>query len=69
MLRSYVIDFKSSWYDHLHLIEFSYNNNYHSNIQKAPFEASYRRRCRSLIGWFEVGEAALIEQNLVYEKM
>ena len=55
MLRSCMIDF-----NHLPLIEFAYNNSYHSSIQIAPFEALYGRRCRSLVGWFEAGEAALI---------
>ena len=49
MLRSCVIDFKGSWDDHLPLIDFSYNNRYHSSISMAPFEALYGRRCRSLI--------------------
>ncbi|WMV29857.1 hypothetical protein MTR67_023242, partial [Solanum verrucosum] len=35
-------------------------NGYHSIIQIAPYEALYRRRCRSPIGWLEVGEAGLI---------
>ena len=39
MLRAFVIDFKGSWDDHLTLIEFAYNNNYHSSIQMAPYEA------------------------------
>ena len=47
-------------FNHLPLIEFAYNNSYHSSIQIAPFEALYGRRCRSPIGWFEVGETALI---------
>lgn len=29
------MDFKSNWDDHLSLIEFSYNKNYHSSIQMA----------------------------------
>ena len=41
MLRASVIDFKGSWDDHLHLIEFAYNNNYHSSIQMAPYKALY----------------------------
>ena len=41
MLRSWVIDFKGSWHDHLPLIEFAYNNNYHSSIQITPYEALY----------------------------
>ncbi|WMV41435.1 hypothetical protein MTR67_034820 [Solanum verrucosum] len=36
--------------DHLPLIEFAYNNNYHSSIGMAPFDALYGRRCRSPIG-------------------
>ncbi|WMV42180.1 hypothetical protein MTR67_035565 [Solanum verrucosum] len=67
VVRACVIGFKGSWDDHLPLIEFSYNNNYHSSIAIAPFEALYRRRCRSLVGWFEVGEFALIGPELVYE--
>ena len=55
-----MINFKGSWDDHLPLIEFSYNNSYHSNIQIAPYEALYGRRCRSPVGWFEVGESASI---------
>ncbi|WMV42095.1 hypothetical protein MTR67_035480 [Solanum verrucosum] len=50
MLRACVIDFKGTWDDHLPLIEFAYNNSYHSSIQMAPSEAIYGRRCRSPIG-------------------
>ena len=60
-----MIDFKGSWDDHLSLIEFSYNNSYHSNIQIDPYEALYGRRCRSSVGWFEVGEVALIGPDSV----
>ncbi|KAJ0780941.1 putative nucleotidyltransferase, Ribonuclease H [Helianthus annuus] len=47
MLRASVIDFGGSWDSHLPLIEFSYNNSYHSSINMAPFEALYGRKCRS----------------------
>ena len=50
MLRSCVIDFKGSWDYHLPLIEFAYNNSYHSSIQMAPYEALYGCRCRSPVG-------------------
>ncbi|GJV85213.1 putative reverse transcriptase domain-containing protein [Tanacetum coccineum] len=49
MLRAYVIDFRSSWDRHMPLVEFSYNNSYHASIKAAPYEALYRRKCRSLI--------------------
>nr|GEV93147.1 reverse transcriptase domain-containing protein [Tanacetum cinerariifolium] len=39
MLRAYVIDFGSSWDHHLPLVEFSYNNSYHTSIKAAPYEA------------------------------
>ncbi|WMV54516.1 hypothetical protein MTR67_047901, partial [Solanum verrucosum] len=69
MLRACVIDFKGNWDDYLPLIEFAYNNSYHSSIQMAPYEGLYGRRCRSPIGWFEVGEAGLIGPNLVHQAM
>ncbi|GKB20133.1 putative reverse transcriptase domain-containing protein [Tanacetum coccineum] len=41
MLRACVLDFKGSWDVHLPLVEFSYNNSYHSSVRCAPFEALY----------------------------
>ncbi|KAI3712432.1 hypothetical protein L1987_70988 [Smallanthus sonchifolius] len=49
MLRACVIDFGGNWDSHLSLIEFSYNNSYHTSINMAPFEALYGRKCRSPI--------------------
>nr|GEW00481.1 putative reverse transcriptase domain-containing protein [Tanacetum cinerariifolium] len=47
MLRACAIDFGNSWDQHLPLVEFSYNNSYHVRIKAAPFEALYKRKCRS----------------------
>ncbi|KAI3816518.1 hypothetical protein L1987_16219 [Smallanthus sonchifolius] len=47
MLRACVIDFGGNWDNHLPLIEFSYNNSYHSSIKVEPFEALYGRKCRT----------------------
>ncbi|GKA92549.1 putative reverse transcriptase domain-containing protein [Tanacetum coccineum] len=52
---------------HLLLVEFSYNNSYHSSIRYAPFEALYGRKCRSPILWEEVGEGQLIGPEIVQE--
>ncbi|XP_075077200.1 uncharacterized protein LOC142163943 [Nicotiana tabacum] len=65
MLRACVLDFKGNWEDHLPLIEFSYNNNYHASIWMAPYEALYLRKYIFPIGWFEVGETKLLGPNLV----
>jgi transposase InsO family protein len=45
MLRSCVLSWKGSWEDHLPLVEFSYNNSYHSSIRCAPYDALYGRKC------------------------
>ncbi|XP_070002938.1 uncharacterized protein [Nicotiana sylvestris] len=34
-----------------------------------PFEALYGKRCRSPIGWFEIGEAELIGPDLAHQAM
>ncbi|GJS18781.1 putative reverse transcriptase domain-containing protein [Tanacetum coccineum] len=67
MLRACVLDFGGSWDVHLPLVEFSYNNSYHSSVRCATFEALYGRKCRSLIMWVEVGEGQLIGPELVQE--
>ncbi|KAI3676284.1 hypothetical protein L1987_85889 [Smallanthus sonchifolius] len=67
MLRACVIDFGGNWNSHLPLIEFSYNNNYHTSINMAPFEALYGRKCRSLICWNEIGEAQITDPELIQE--
>ncbi|GJU61385.1 reverse transcriptase domain-containing protein [Tanacetum coccineum] len=67
MLRACIIDFGGSWDVHLPLAEFSYNNNYHSSIRCAMFEALYGRKCRSPMLWTEIGECSLIGPELVLE--
>ncbi|WMV13440.1 hypothetical protein MTR67_006825 [Solanum verrucosum] len=69
MLRACLIDFKGNRDDHLPFIEFAYNNSYHYSTQIALYEALYGRRCRSPIGWFEIGEAGLIGPDLVHQAM
>ncbi|GKC91177.1 putative reverse transcriptase domain-containing protein, partial [Tanacetum coccineum] len=39
MLRACVLDFGKGWDRHLPLVEFSYNNSYHTSIKAAPFES------------------------------
>ncbi|GJR63925.1 putative reverse transcriptase domain-containing protein [Tanacetum coccineum] len=63
MLRACVIDFGKCWDRHLPLVDFSYNNSYHTSIKAAPFEALYGQKCRSPICWAEVGDA----QKIVHE--
>ncbi|GKF39060.1 putative reverse transcriptase domain-containing protein [Tanacetum coccineum] len=67
MLRACVIDFGNGWDRHLPLIEFSYNNSYHTSIKVAPFKALYGRKCGSPICWAEVGEAQLTGPEIIHE--
>ncbi|GJU03774.1 putative reverse transcriptase domain-containing protein [Tanacetum coccineum] len=56
-----------NWDIHLPLVEFSYNNSYHTSIKAAPFEALYRRKCRSPVCWAEVGDAQLTGPAIIHE--
>ncbi|GJS56161.1 putative reverse transcriptase domain-containing protein, partial [Tanacetum coccineum] len=67
MLRACVLDFGKSWDRHLPLVEFSYNNSYHTSIKAAPFEALYGRKCRSPVCWAEVGDAQLTGPAIIHE--
>ncbi|GJR09561.1 putative reverse transcriptase domain-containing protein [Tanacetum coccineum] len=73
MLRAYVIDSGNGWDKHLPLIEFSYNNSYHTSIKAAPFEALYgpaRDRQKSYADVrrkpleFQVGDKVLVKFRL-----
>ncbi|GKE56998.1 putative reverse transcriptase domain-containing protein [Tanacetum coccineum] len=67
MLRACVIDFKNGWDRHLPLVEFSYNNSYHTSIKAAPFEVLCGRKCRSPVCWAEVGDVQLTGPEIIHE--
>lgn len=48
-----VLEFGGQGDQSLLLAEFSYNNNYHTSIQMAPFEALYDPCCCTPFGWFK----------------
>ncbi|GJX68164.1 putative reverse transcriptase domain-containing protein [Tanacetum coccineum] len=50
MLRACVLDFGKNWDRHLPLVEFSYNNSYHTSIKVAPFEALYDEVVNTVCG-------------------
>nr|GEW38862.1 putative reverse transcriptase domain-containing protein [Tanacetum cinerariifolium] len=67
MLRACVIDFGKGSDSHLPLVEFYYNNSYHTSIKVASFEALYGRKCPSPICWAEVGDAQLTGPEIIHE--
>nr|GEV55033.1 reverse transcriptase domain-containing protein [Tanacetum cinerariifolium] len=60
-------DFGKSWDRHLPLVEFSYNNSYHTSIKATPFEALYGRKRRSPVCWAEVRDAQLTSLEIIHE--
>ena len=46
-------------------MEFAYNNSYQASIQMTPYEALYKRPCRSPICWTEVGESSITSPDLI----
>ncbi|GKE33489.1 putative reverse transcriptase domain-containing protein [Tanacetum coccineum] len=67
MLRACVLDFRKGWDRHLPLVEFSYNNSYHTSIKAALFDALYGRKCRSPICWGEVRDSQLTGPEIIHE--
>jgi len=60
LLRTCVLDHLGTWSDVLPLVEFSYNNSYHSSIGMALYETLYGRRCRTPLCWQQDGEFVVL---------
>ena len=67
MLRSCVIDYEGGWDRHIPLVEFVYNNSFQSSIRMTPYEAFYRRKCRTPLCWTELSEKKIIGPDLIQE--
>ncbi|CAA7048694.1 unnamed protein product [Microthlaspi erraticum] len=67
MLRACVLYWEGKWGKYLPLVEFAYNNSFHSNIGMAPYEALYGRPCRTPLCWTEVGERRDLEPEMIQE--
>ena len=65
MLRGCVLNFPGSCDRYIPLMEFSYNNNYQSNIGMTLYDALYGRRCRTPMCWIEFHEHKNIGPDLV----
>jgi hypothetical protein len=59
------MQFKGNWDEHLALMEFAYNNSFHSSLGMAPYEALYGKQCRTPLCWDEVGERKLTAPDMV----
>jgi hypothetical protein len=55
------------WDKHLPLAEFSYNNSYEESIKMSPFEALYRRPCRTPLSWSESDKRVIFGPDIMTE--
>ncbi|KAK2395499.1 hypothetical protein QL285_057235 [Trifolium repens] len=67
LLRACVLDDRGSWDDVLPLIEFTYNNSFHTSIRMAPYEALYGRRCQTPLCWYQDGESLIVGPEMVQQ--
>ena len=65
LLRACVLEYYDSWDQCLPLIEFSYNNSFHSSIATASYEALYGRKCRTPLCWFETSENLVLGLDMI----
>ena len=65
LLRACCLDWGGSWDQYLALAEFAYNNSYQASIGMPPFEALYKKPCRSPLCWEEPGDRAVMSPDVV----
>ena len=65
LLRTCVFDHLGVWDEVLPLAEFTYNNNFHTIIGMAPYEALYGRRCRTPLCWYQDRESVVVGPELL----
>jgi hypothetical protein len=67
LLRACVLDNQGSWDNLLPLIEFTYNNSFHSSIGMAPYEALYGRKCQTPLCWYQDGESVILGPEIIQQ--
>ena len=58
---------RGSWDSFLRLIEFTYNNSFHSSVGMAPYKALYDKRCRTPLSWVDPGESIALGPKVVQQ--
>jgi hypothetical protein len=67
MLRMYMMDQQKRWEEFLPLVEFAYNNSYHSTINMTPFEFIYGRPCQTPLSWDRLEDKVLVGSEVIQE--
>nr|GEV20310.1 putative reverse transcriptase domain-containing protein [Tanacetum cinerariifolium] len=61
------LDMSTAYHPETNGQKFSYNNNYHTSIKAAPFEALCGRKCRSPVCLVEFRDAQLTGPEIIHE--
>jgi hypothetical protein len=67
MLRMYVMDNQTQWEKYLPLVEFAYNNSFHSSIGMPHYEALYGRPCRTPLSLDRLENSVTVGLELIQE--
>jgi hypothetical protein len=67
MLRMYVMANQTQWEKYLPLVEFAYNNSFHSSIRMPPYEALYGRPCRTSLSWDILEDQVTVGPEMIQE--
>jgi hypothetical protein len=67
MLRMYAMDNQTQWEKYLPLVEFAYNNSFHSSIGMSPYEDLYGRPCRTSLSWDRLEDRVTVGPELIQE--
>lgn len=65
--RACVLEQGGSYDSYLSLIEFTYNNIFHSSIRMSPFETLYGRRCMTPLCWYDFDESVVLEPEIAQQ--
>jgi hypothetical protein len=67
MLRACALQDTLGWDKRLPYAEFSYNNSYQASLKMSPFQALYRRNCRTPLHWDQPGTRQVFGPDIVLE--
>jgi hypothetical protein len=67
MLWMYVRMKPTKWEEYVHLVEFSYNNGQQTSAKMSPFRELYRRKCTTLISWYNPVDRLMMGLEMLQE--
>ena len=59
------MDKPGKWEDYLHLVEFTYNNNFQVSAGMSPFEIMYGHKCNTPISWSSFVDMLMLGPDLL----